>query len=73
MKGQEKAQPYELVSEWEVGLMDIQYVRVWYNVPSDKFVQVGNTTILISKSIYADINNLIITLNKTMPKGALVP
>ena len=41
------AQPYELVGEWEVGLMEIQYARTWYNVPSDQFVQVGNTTILI--------------------------
>ena len=32
------AQPYELVSKCEVGLMEIQYARTWYNVPSDQFV-----------------------------------
>ena len=53
------AQPYELVGEWEVGLMEIQYARTWYNVPSDQFVQVGNTTILILEGIYADIGELI--------------
>ena len=58
------AQPYELVGEWEVGLMEIQYARTWYNVPSDQFVQVGNTTILIPEGIYADIGELIKILNK---------
>ena len=28
------AQPYELVGEWEVRLMEIQYARTWYNVPN---------------------------------------
>ena len=53
------AQPYELVGEWELGLMEIQYARMWYNVPSDQFVQVGNTTILIP-----DMKELIKILNK---------
>ena len=48
-------QPYELVSEWDVRLMKIHYERIWYNVNSDQFVQVGNTTILISEGVYADI------------------
>ena len=58
------AQPYELVGEWEVGLMEIQYAGTGYNVPSDQFVQVGNTTILIPEGIYADIGELIKILNK---------
>ena len=58
------AQPYELVGEWEVGLMEIQYATTWYNVPSDQFVQVGNTTTLIPEGIYADIKELIKILNK---------
>ena len=44
--------------------MEIQYARMWYNVPSDQFVQVGNTTILIPEGIYADMKELIKTLNK---------
>ena len=63
------AQPYELVGEWEVGLMEIQYARMWYNVPSDQFVQVGNTTILIPEGIYADIGELIKILNKKIKWG----
>ena len=63
------AQPYELVSEWEVGLMEIQYARTWYNVTSDQFVQVGNTTILIPEGIYADIGELIKILNKKIKWG----
>ena len=63
------AQPYELVGEWEVGLMEIQYARTWYNVPSDQFVQVGNTTILIPEGIYADIRELIKILNKKIKWG----
>ena len=63
------AQPYELVGEWEVGLMEIQYARTWYNVPSDQFVQVANTTILIPEGIYADIGELIKILNKKIKWG----
>ena len=63
------AQPYELVGEWEVGLMEIQYARTWYNVPSGQFVQVGNTTILIPEGIYADIGELIKILNKKIKWG----
>ena len=63
------AQPYELVGEWEVGLMEIQYARMWCNVPSDQFVQVGNTTILIPEGIYADIGELIKILNKKIKWG----
>ena len=65
------AQPYELVGEWEVGLMEIQYARTWYNVPSDQYVQIGNTTILIPEGISADIKELIKTLKKKL-NGALV-
>ena len=53
-----QAQPYE------VELMEIQYARTWYNVPSDQFVLVGYTTIFILGGIYADIKDLIKTLNK---------
>ena len=56
------AQPYELFCE--VGLMEIQYARTWYNVPSDQFVQVWNTTILIPEGIYADIKEFIKILKK---------
>ena len=63
------AQSYELVGEWEVGLIEIQYARTWYNVPSDQFVQVGNTTILIPEGIYADIGELIKILNKKIKWG----
>ena len=63
------AQLYELVGEWEVGLMEIQYAITWYNVPSDQFVQVGNTTILIPEGIYADIKRLIKILNKKIKLG----
>ena len=44
--------------------MEIQVARTWYNVPSDQYVQIGNTTILIPEGIYADIKELIKTLNK---------
>ena len=57
-------QPYELVGEWEEGMMEIQYARTWYKVLSDLFVQVGYTTTLIPEGIYADIKDLIKTLNK---------
>ena len=63
------AQPYDLVSEWEVGVMGIEYARMWYNVPSDQFVQLGNTTIPIPEGIYADIKELIKTLNKKIKEG----
>ena len=42
---------------------------MWYNVPSDQFVQVGNTTILIPEGIYADIGELIKILNKKIKWG----
>ena len=53
------AQPYELVGVWEVGLMEIQYARMWYKVPSDQFVQVANTTFLNPEGIYASVKEKI--------------
>ena len=49
--------------------MEIQYARRWYNVHLDQFIQVGNTTILIPEGIYADIKELIKTLNKKIKGG----
>ena len=49
--------------------MGIQYARMWYNVPSDQFVQLGNTTIPIPEGIYANIKELIKTLNKKIKEG----
>ena len=59
--------------EWEVELMEIQYARTWYNVPSDQYVQVGNITILIPEGIYANIPELVKTLNKKWGLGANSP
>ena len=63
------ASPYEFAGEWEVGLIEIQYARTWYNVHSDQFVQVGNTTMLIFEGIYAYIKDLIKTSNKNFKCG----
>ena len=67
------AQPYEPVGEWEVGLMEIQYVRMWYNAHLDQFVHFGNTTTLYPGGIYTDTiyKDIIKTLNKKL-NGALV-
>ena len=35
------AQTYELVGEWEVGLMEIQYARMWYNVLQINLFKLG--------------------------------
>ena len=52
------AHPYELVGEWEVGLMEIQCARTWFNVPSDQFVQVGNTGLGASPPITNEFNTI---------------
>ena len=49
--------------------MESQHSRTWYNFPLDQFVQVGNLTIIIPEGIYADIKDLIKTLNKNIKSG----
>ena len=49
--------------------MEIRYARTWCNVPSDQFLQVGNTTILIPEGIFADIKDLFETLNKNLNRA----
>ena len=63
------AQPYELVGEWEVGLMEIQYQRTWYNVPPEQFVHIGSKTIPIPEGMYNTMDDLLKILNKKIKWG----